>query len=228
MTEKNWIPDYWYYYWFEKLNQIDGAGLSFLRACQNNDHDIYSKLSCVDQTFFQSTLFTGIHILCRYGHFQTLKSLILLANEHDHVEKTVSKKHCIFLSTRVACQCGHLNIVTWLIEEHGALSVPHEIVEYLTWAWSSHQFEVVAYLLTKNCFSKHDVDDWLVWKNKYEVAKHYLNYGLNPDLLPGKVLRRTYRSLSKTRKNKILLLKDCLDRILCTDLLSCCCTFISY
>jgi hypothetical protein len=224
------------YCWF-RSDEYDDSVRDFLRACENNCN-IHSNLSLVTPLLHDKALYTGLCILCKNGHFDTVKEIFpVVPNKND-------EHFCLYIWTEIACTAGQLNIVTWLIEKHNSPIYSSSLYE----VWVSNHHEIFVYLAKKISGIDFDIitfDRRVLWchricpsvvslpPDKQSLApnvtlQRYLNWGFSPSLLPGSILPQHYQLLDDKRKALILIFRDCLDRIFCHDVLSLCITFFSY
>jgi hypothetical protein len=124
-----------YLYCWLRSDEYDDSVGDFLGACENNC-DIHSNLSRVDPLLRDQALYTGLCLLCENGRFDTVKELFPVFSNKK------SQDFCLFMWTEVACEHGHFNIATWLIEKHNSPIYPSHLYE----AWVSNHHEIFVYL----------------------------------------------------------------------------------
>ena len=205
------------------------AIIAFLKQCRDNDLEhivqTYNSQTFNDmsQQHKRIALYAGISFTCFKDKLEIVKVLFSLycSLRNDESPKKILADSTWLLSI---CRHGCKNVLQWMIDQ--GLVVTHW---FCYDAWRFKQVDL-AHLLLSRGLPNENIDNFFDYNTQLHTKlEWYLNHGLNPSLVPGKIMRAMYEVMAKEKKAKIDKLHQCaMYTGLCRDVMFVCVQFISF
>ena len=205
----------------------------FINQCRHNDLEhVLETLNNIPPEQKLTALRAGIIFICRQNHLDMMKliyPIYRLSLSNISSDDLIAEVGCVYS----ICVPDYENALQLMIEHDflqclidRGLLITHW---YCSSVWKNRQFRIIDLLLSRKLSSPRIDMFFDTNVQLHTKLEWYLNHGLNPSLVPGKIMKARYEVMAKEKEDKIAKLSQCgMCTGLCRDIMVVCAQFIGF